>query len=151
MKKILPVLILCLSLLLCGCGNEYAQKEYNATDKIANQGDRYSKVGSVFNPIDGGYSLEVSKFDGRETLWDQKYSEGKDIEIQMKLTLTAGKAKIVSIDEDDNVTTILECTPDSVESDYVTKTVSLTKGRNRIKIVGAGCKDVSFQMLSDEF
>lgn len=151
MKKLLPVLLLCLSLFLCGCSNEYAQKEYNADDKIANQGDRYSKERSIFNPTEGGYSLEVGKFDGRETLWDQKYDEGKDIEIQMKLTLTSGKAKIVSIDDEDHVTTILECTPDTVESDYVTKTVSLTKGRNRIKIVGAGCKDVSFQMLSDEF
>ena len=27
------------------------------------------KESSVFNPIDGGYSLVVSKFDGRQTLW----------------------------------------------------------------------------------
>lgn len=151
MKKILPVVLLCMSLLLCGCNNNFAKREYNANDKIASRADRYSKVNSVFNPIDGGYSLEVGKFDGRETLWKQEYDEDKEIEIQMKLTLTAGTVKIVSIDDDDNVTTLLECTPDTVESDYVTKTVSLTKGRNRIKIVCAGCENISFQMLSSEF
>lgn len=55
--------------ILTGCSNTFAKKEYYDTAKIAVIEDRYSKESSVFNPIDNGYSLESEKFDGRQTLW----------------------------------------------------------------------------------
>lgn len=55
--------------MLTECSNGFAQKEYNVIDKIAETEDRYAKENSVFNPIDGGYSLVEARFDGWETLW----------------------------------------------------------------------------------
>ncbi len=54
-----------------GCGNEFAKQEYNDDEKIVQITDRYAKSNSVFNPIEGGYSLTASQFDGRETLWEK--------------------------------------------------------------------------------
>lgn len=143
-------IILCISLLclfLTACSNEFARREYDADEKIAQAGDRYAKQLSVFNPIDGGYSLTASKFDGRETLWTESVEEDQDIEIDVLFQLTNGKAKLVHVDSDGNVTTVIECLPETSTDGFVTKTVSLKSGKNRLKIVGYDCEDVDLKIL----
>ena len=124
--------------ILTGCSSAFAKKEYYDTNKIAAAEDRYSKENSVFNPIDNGYLLEVKKFDGRQTLWTKTLEDDEKINIKIKLSLSEGTVKIVHVDGDGHVTTIIECTPDECVEEYVMKTVSLKKGINRIKIIGYG-------------
>lgn len=147
--RYLVVLFMCF--MLTGCSNGFAQKEYNAIDKIAETEDRYAKENFVFNPIDGGYSLVVAKFDGRETLWTKPLEDNKDTEIKIKLSLSEGTAKIVHLDEDGGVITIMECTGDNSTDGYILKTLSLKKGLNRIKIVGYGCRNIDLELLSPDF
>lgn len=151
MKKVMSVLfVVFMCVALAGCSNTFAKTEYNSDEKIAEVSDRYAKSMSVFNPIDGGYSLEVSQFDGRETLWKKSFLEENEIEIDVKLTLSAGTVKLVHIDEDDNVTTIMECTPENCTDEYISKTVCLKEGSNRIKIVGYDCEDIDLELLSSD-
>lgn len=147
MKKYLFMLFISLCLFMTGCGNEFAKQEYDSNEKISKVEDRYAKENSVFNPIDGGYVLTVSKFDGRETLWTDIVEENQNIEIDFSFSLSEGKAKIVHIDADGNVTTVIECLPETSTDGFVTKTISLKKGENRLKIVGYDCKDVDLKML----
>lgn len=151
MKNVKILLILLVCVVLTGCSNSFAQKEYSSTEKIVENEDRYAKENSVFNSIEGGYSLEVTKFDGRETLWSEIIEEDKEIELKIRMSLSDGTAKIVHIDEDGNVTTIIECTPESTTDGYITQTVSLKIGLNRIKIVGKGCRDIELELLSSDF
>lgn len=150
MKKCKFLFFVLICLFLIGCSNEFAKEDYNSDKKIAQKEDRYAKESSVFNPIDGGYSLMVSKFDGYETLWSKNVKEEKTIEIDFSFSLSKGQAKIVHIDEDDNVTTVMECMPEDVTDEIVTKIVSLKKGKNRLKIVGYDCEDVDLKMLFEE-
>lgn len=150
MKKVFTVLIVSLCLLMTGCNNDFARKEYDSNEKIKEQADRYAKQVSVFNQIDGGYSLTVSKFDGRETLWSDQVDEAQDMEVDFSFRLSKGQAKIVHIDDDGNVTTVIECTPETTTDGFVTKTLSLSSGQNRLKIVGYGCEDIEFEMLFTE-
>ena len=90
--------IVCLAIGLTGCGNEFAKQEYNDTEKIAQIEDSYAKDNSVFNPIDGGYSLTVSKFNGRQTLWSKTLEKSAEIEIQFDFSISSGSAKVVYID-----------------------------------------------------
>ena len=85
-------------MLINGCSNEFAKNEYDSVEKIIESGDRYAKESSVFNQIDGGYSLVVSKFDGRQTLWTDTLEESQSVEIELSFALTEGWAKIVHID-----------------------------------------------------
>ncbi|MCI8370503.1 MAG: hypothetical protein HFE41_04920, partial [Clostridia bacterium] len=66
MKKniiiVLICLIVCVTIGLTGCGNEFAKQEYNDAEKIAQIEDCYAKDNSFSNHIDGGYTLTVSKF-----------------------------------------------------------------------------------------
>ncbi len=147
MKKIKMLFVVTLCFCLTGCGNGFAKREYDSDKKIAKTEDRYAKEGSVFNPIEGGYSLTVSKFNGRQTLWSERLEGEQEIDIDFSFSISEGKAKIVHIDADGNVTTVLECTPDTSTEGYVTKEVSLKKGKNRLKIVGYDCVDVELEML----
>lgn len=150
-KTILLSGLICV--ILAGCGNEFAEKEYNDTDKIAAKEDRYAKTKSVANSIDNVYTLEVQKFDGRETICTKNIKKSKDIDIEIKLSLSEGTAKIVLVNEDGEVSTIIECTQDDCVAEGIVKTVSLKKGVNRFKIVGYGCKnlDLEWEIAEDVY
>ena len=147
MKKICILFTIVLCLFITGCSNKFAENEYDSVEKIIESEDRYAKESSVFNPIDGGYSLVVSKFDGRQTLWTDTLEESQSVEIELSFALTEGQAKIVHIDAEGNVTTLIECTPETSTDGYVTKTVFMTPGENRIKIVGFDCKNIDLKVL----
>ena len=51
------------------------------------------------------------------------------------------------IDADGNVTTLIECTPETSTDGYLTKTVSMTTGENKLKIVGFDCENIDLKML----
>lgn len=142
--------IVCLAIGLTGCGNEFAKQEYNDAEKIAQIEDSYAKDNSVFNPIDGGYSLTVSKFSGRQTLWSKTLEKSAEIEIQFDFSISSGSAKVVYIDCNNNVTVLIECSQNISNEQTATKTVSLTSGLNRLKIVGYDCKDIDLKILFDE-
>ena len=147
MKKSCILFTIVLCLFITGFSNKFAENEYDSVEKIIESEDRYAKESSVFNPIDGGYSLVVSKFDGRQTLWTDTLEESQSVEIELSFVLTEGQAKIVHIDAEGNVTTLIECTPETSTDGYVTKTVSMTAGENRIKIVGFDCKNIDLKVL----
>lgn len=72
---------------------------------------------------------------------DIHYSEnGQSIEIEISFVLMKGQAKIVHIDAEGNVTKLIECTSENSTDGYITETVSMTSGQNRLKIVGFDCK-----------
>ena len=147
MKKSGILLIIVFCFFMTGCSNKFAENEYDSAEKIIESEDRYAKESSVFNSIDGGYSLVVSKFDGRQTLWTDTLEESQSVEIELSFALTEGQAKIVHIDADGNVTTLIECTPETSTDGYVTKTISMPSGQNRLKIVGFDCENIDLKML----
>ncbi len=149
MKKSIILLVISLCLFITACDNQFAKEDYNSVEKIAGEEDHYAKESSIFNPIEGGYSLTVSKFDGRETLWSDIVSEEQKMEIEFSFSLSAGQAKIVHIDADGNVTTVIECSPELSTDGFVTKTILLKSGENRLKIVGYDCENIDLKMLSE--
>ncbi len=150
MKRMKFVFLMMLCLCFVGCNNEFAETEYENAEKIADSGDRYSKEMSVFNHVNGEYTLTVSKFNGRETLWTKSYKEACEVSLEVSLALSEGRAKLVHIDADDNVTTLVECAPETCSEEAVTVPVAMQKGENRLKIVGYDCKDLELKMVFDE-
>ena len=148
MKKTLILLGVLLCLCFSGCSNTYAKEEYDSLEKLSSQGDRYSKEGSVFNPIEGGYSFTVSKFDGRQTLHTWNLSEDKELSMEIICSLTDGTGKLVHVDAEGNVTTLVECDKDT--SAAVIRTISLKQGRNDIKFVGYDCEKLDLKMYFEE-
>ncbi len=154
MKKISAAisacLLICLTMCLTGCSNEFAKREYNDAEKIVQIEDHYAKENSVFNTIEGGYSLTVAKFDGRQTLWNKTIEENAYEQVRFDLSISSGYAKIVYIDCDNNITVLAECSQDNSKKQSGTETISFTSGLNRFKIVGYGCKDIDLKLFFDE-
>lgn len=72
------------------------------------------------------------------------------MEIKFSFTLSKGQAKIVHIDGEGNITTIMECSPETSTDTFVTEKVLLKCGENRLKIVGYDCENVDLKMLFTE-
>lgn len=146
LKKINIVLILLIGTLLMGCSNEFAKEQYDSDELIAQNTDRYTKSMSVMNTYDNSVTLTVGKFDGRQCVWSADYDEDQEVRIKLSFTLAAGKAKLVHVDEDGNVTTIVECTPDSEVEDLTSYTVAMKEGCNRLKVVGYDCEELKLSV-----
>lgn len=147
-RKLAAIALLCL--LLTACSNEFAEREYDSDEKISQQEDHYSKKGSVFHSKNGGYSLTISEFNGRQTIWDKKLKNEQTIELDVSFRLSSGQAKLVHIDKEGTVTTIIECSPDTSTDGFVTKTVSLTSQENRFKLVGYDCSGLELNLQFTE-
>ena len=148
--SILFSLILCVTIGFTGCGNDFAKQDYNDDEKIVQIADRYAKSNSVFNPIEGGYSLNALRFDGRETLWEKTLEDSAEIELQIDLNIKSGNAKVVFIDSNNDITVLIERLQNNSNELTTTKIVSLTNGLNRLKIVGYDCKVIDLKILFDE-
>lgn len=146
MKRFGIVCILVMGLLLTGCNNKFAKEQYDSDIQIAEGGDRYVKTNSVLNNYGNNVTYTIGKFDGRETLWEANCSSATWVDITLVFTLDEGKAKLVQIDEDGNVSTVVECTPDSEVNELTTYSIQLKEGKNRLKFVGYDCKNVTFYM-----
>lgn len=130
---------------LTACGTEYAQNEYDSNEKIVSEADRYSKKCSVLNNIGGTCTLSVSEYDGRQTLWTDDADEDYEAVLDLSLSLSKGQVKVVYVDDNDNITNIIECKPEDSTDGYITKTLSMKKGKNKIKIVGYDCRDLELK------
>ncbi len=147
MKKRCIFILIVLCLFMTGCNNGFAESDYDSVEKLSKSTDRYAKENSVFSPIDGGFSLVVSKFDGWQTLWEDKLKESQSVEVDISFTLTKGKGKLVHVDAEGNVVTLIECTPETSTDGYVTNTISMTKGENQLKVVGFDIEDLDLKIL----
>lgn len=133
-------------MLVTGCSNEFAKTQYDSNDKIAEKSDRYLKSYSSTNSVGDSVTFTAGDFDGRETLWSRKYSEDQEVNVKITFTIASGKAKLVHIDDDANVSTIVECTSDSTVDEATTYIVTMKEGKNRFKLVGYDCEDVDLYM-----
>lgn len=149
-NRIIALLLTVVCLLFSGCSNEFAKEEYNSNDKIAQMSDKYAKVQAVMSNVNDNYELTAAQFDGRQTLYSDDFEESRAVKLDISLALSEGKAKIVHIDDKDNVTTLVECTPETSTDGIVSKTVTFTAGYNRVKIVGYECKDLKVRMMFDD-
>ena len=147
MKKILVLIataLLCLS--LAGCGVEFTESQYNSDSIIAQKGDNgLSKMSVMSTKNKNEVSFSVQEFKGTKTLWTMDYIKGGETAVDVTFTLKAGKAKLVHIDSDGKVETIAECTPDSGIERSTGYIINLSKGRNRIKLVGIDVEDLKVE------
>lgn len=151
MKKISLLLCMVLCFCLSGCGNNaFAEREYNSNEKIAEEADKYAMSFCKFESMEESLSYVVEKFDGRETIWTENRDDDVECEMDISFTLSKGQAKVVHVDADGNVTTVIECTPETITDGFVTKTVALMKGENRLKIVGYNCKELNLEVIFRE-
>lgn len=141
-------LILCITIGLTGCSNDFAKLEYNDAEKIV-KNDHYAMYNDLYKLNDDNCFFEASKFDGRYTIWKKNIKKDTYVELHINLSISSGYAKVVLIDCNKNITVLVECSQDNFmnQSDWIN--VCLTNGINRIKIVGYDCKDINLEIYFD--
>lgn len=122
---------------MAGC-DVTADVDYNDAKTLAKSGDTYSRVNYSQTKNAKRVTISGEKFAGMDTLWRHQADEGEEAGLSFTLGVEKGKVKLVFINPDGEVTTLVEC--QSEDGQGVTKSgespVKMQKGENRIKLVG---------------
>lgn len=143
------LLFICLLILLdiiISFGFHIGQKNiYNNNDKIVEQGDSYTyrnRVGT-HNSSDK-IDLNYSGFSGDDTIWILNLHKDDEITFNYDSTVNSGDFKVVLINSQKQIENILEGTEQG------NKTIKLTKGECRVKIVGRNAEGQVKLSINDE-
>lgn len=135
------IALLCMAV-LSGCGNPAGV--YNNEEELAADYDSFNIVSGVRNQLDNGAEGSFGKMEGMVTVRKFEAEEDTVAEMEYDFSITKGKAKLILVTPDGNVTTLVELEKQEEEEASEEGTVELTlqKGTNLIKAVGG--KEASF-------
>lgn len=141
LKALFAAVIACVCLALSACGLSFTEADYDSAAAITGV-DKYTRTLCVSNKLNDSYYCTADTFKGIDTVWSKNFSQDAVITVDIALSISAGKAKIVHIDADGTVTTLVECTEEAKEKDE-TKSLSVKSGRNRLKLVILDGRDLN--------
>ncbi len=155
MKKLLLALLVCSTLLAAsGCSSIDVNDIYHSDREIVKSEDRHSASLSVYDQTFVGElgQMYAASYVGIETLWSHDAVQNDVVTVQYELLSRDGKAKLVLIAPDGEITLLAENTENTLEDPssttepeaLQTQTFSLKKGRNRIRVVA--CDDPALRL-----
>lgn len=122
---------------MAGC-DATTNVDYNDAKTLARSGDSYSRVNYSQTKTGGKITLSGEKFAGMDTLWKYRADEGEEAGLSYTLGVGQGKVKLVFINPDGEVITLVEC--QSEDGQGTSKSgecpLPIREGENRIKLVG---------------
>lgn len=156
MKKLFCLMlcgVICLS--FSGCFSikisinepEFAREDYSNNSRIA-EDDRYDDGDTYVYRSDGRYWGGYEEFLGRRTIAECPSEENKSVSAELELITKKGKAKVVFVDAELNVTTLIEYESGDTSglAKKTTATVECLKGENFFKLVGYDCEDLTVEL-----
>lgn len=137
MKKLIALFLFCLAIVsLSGCSAD-RNSIYDDDKKIIKSADNSLSQMSVYNRSDNNFTMTARAFTGAKTVWSYNAKEEGDVTFSYSLSVSeGGNAKLVLITPDDEVIILSENVDNTVTDEMQSQTVSLKKGKHRIKIVG---------------
>lgn len=106
---------------------------YDDDAKIASNTNTYSLINCEQVQSDLHFTASVEKMEGMDTIWVFDAEKDTAVDITYKLNVSSGKMKLVLINPEKEVSVIAEC--DSGMEDFVSDTLDIKKGNNRLKLV----------------
>lgn len=138
MKKLVVPMVLCFFIFnFIGCNSEDYNEIYSDDSKIASNNDDYFAVNLLSNDYSSSGEFAITgTMTGAETIWRYDADDDMDADVTYSLSISkGGKVKLVLISPDEEVSIIEEIEDTNVDIESMTKTISLKKGRNRMKVV----------------
>lgn len=136
-------------MVMTGCALNTGARVYDNEKALSGQANSYNLVnykGSHSGDMVGG---SAKLLEGVDTIWEYDADETEEAEITYSLNVTSGKAKLVYVDPDGNVSLIVECSEeDGAQSG--TESVAVKEGRNRIRLVGAQGTGLEYEFAADK-
>lgn len=126
------------------CFNNPMTAVYDSDIKIAGPSNTYNLT-NIDQSIDGqNYICNVERFEGMDTIWTYEAPADETSELNCLISVSSGKLKLVLIEPDNTLTTIVELTAETEQENSQTFPLNLKKGENRIKVVTGA--DTQFDM-----
>lgn len=126
------------------CSTNPMTAVYDSDVKIAGPSNTYNLT-NIEQSIDGqNYICDVERFEGMDTIWTYEAPADETSELNCLISVSSGKLKLVLIEPDNTLTTIVELTAETGQEDSRTFPLNLKKGENRIKVVTGA--DTQFDM-----
>lgn len=150
MKKKTAFVVLISGILLTACGNvfPFSMNVYNDDKRIAGEGNSYNLENYEQEIEDGKFHATVESMEGMDTLWAIDADTKATAELAYDIKVENGKAKLVFINADNQVTVIAEATEKGECSG--TQTLDLEQGKNRVKLVSADKAKLEASLSSSE-
>lgn len=133
MKKIIVTGCIISALIISGCSVNI-KSVYSNTNKISSNTNSFN-LNNENQSIDNQSYVGKLEFEGMDTIWTYNAEKNEEVEISYLLSVTKGKAKLVLINSNEELETIIENKDNTQPTDMNSKKLSLTKGENRIKLV----------------
>lgn len=111
--------------ILAGCGTNPMLAIYDNDAKIASNTNTYSLTNVEQVHSDLHFTASVGKMEGMDTVWVFDAEEDTAVDITYQLNVSSGKAKLVLIDPEKEVSVIVEC--DSKMEEPVQETLDIRK------------------------
>ena len=123
---------------------------YDNEKEIAGQTNSYNLTNYSGSQDDNTVSGSAEKMEGMDTIWNYTASDDTEVILSWKLSVSSGKAKLVLIDPDGNLSTLVECEASSDGEQEGSGTFEIKQGENRVKLVGAEETALEFEFTADK-
>ncbi|MEG0857896.1 MAG: hypothetical protein RSG52_15635 [Terrisporobacter sp.] len=133
MKRIIITGCIISALVISGCSTNM-KSVYSSTDKISSNSNSFN-LNDESQTIDNQSYVGKLEFEGMDTIWSYNAENNEGVELSYLLSIAKGKAKLVLINSNGDVETIIENEDNDQPTDMNSVKLSLTEGENRIKLV----------------
>lgn len=142
-RSIVIIMFLFLCLMLAGC--DYT-KSYDDSSKLSSSADSWSLNYSSQSIKEGVYKGTM-KLSGYGTIWRYDSDKDQDVSAKYKLNVKSGKAKLILVTPDKNVSVLVENEKKSTDGSI---DIPVKKGKNMVKLVGYDSADVEVEFTSNK-
>lgn len=123
---------------------------YDNEKGIAGQTNSYNLTNYSGSQDENTVSGSAEKMEGMDTIWNYTSPDNTEVTLSWKLSVSSGKAKLVLIDPDGNLSTLVECEASSGGEQEGSGTFEIKQGENRVKLVGAEETALEFEFTADK-
>ncbi len=138
--------------LITGCAFTMnpGERFYDNEKGIAGQTNSYNLTNYSGSQDENTVSGSAEKMEGMDTIWNYTSPDNTEVNLSWKLSVSSGKAKLVLIDPDGNLSTLVECEASAGGEQNGSGTFEIKKGENRVKLVGAEETSLEFEFTADK-
>ena len=133
MKRVMVTGCIILALIISGCSIN-TKSVYSNTNKISSNTNSFN-LNNENQSIENHSYVGKLEFEGMDTIWTYNAEKNEEVEISYLLSVTKGKAKLILINSNEELETIIENKDNVQPTDMNSMILSLTEGENRIKLV----------------
>lgn len=147
MKKII-LFLLCGALCLPfnACGRSFTYEDYNSEAVLTNNFEKNTMQVAASSALGNKHKFSAKKMSGLTTVVTKNLTAETTATINLSLSVEGGYAKLILLDPNETVTTLLECSKETETLGKLSGEVKLTEGANRFRLVACDAQEIALSL-----